>query len=99
MSNSRDEPSTARQLANAGSIGFAFLLTFGVFIFLGYQFDAHFGWHPWGKIVGLIYGLIGGFYNMWIFAKRYGGIESRPAQPDPAPHNPTDQTDQSDEHR
>ncbi|WP_236613311.1 AtpZ/AtpI family protein [Chrysiogenes arsenatis] len=71
-----------RQIANASSIGIAFILAFGIFVWLGYMVDIWFDWHPWGKIVGLIYGLIAGFRNVWIMAKRYGGMGDEPPTQD-----------------
>jgi F0F1-type ATP synthase assembly protein I len=31
---------------------------------LGYWIDVHYGTKPWGLIVGLVLGFVGGFYNL-----------------------------------
>ncbi|WP_198007118.1 AtpZ/AtpI family protein [Desulfurispirillum indicum] len=65
----------ARQMAQASSIGISFILAFALCVFLGYQADLWFGWHPWGKIAGVLYGVAAGVRNMWVLAKRYGGMD------------------------
>nr|WP_281381047.1 AtpZ/AtpI family protein [Desulfurispira natronophila] len=68
-------------MANAGSIGIAFVLALGLCLFIGYWVDEWLGWHPWGKIVGLIYGVAAGLRNMWVMAKRYGGMNENDSTP------------------
>jgi ATP synthase protein I len=34
------------------------------FALVGYWIDRHFGSKPWGLVIGLVLGLVGGFYNL-----------------------------------
>jgi F0F1-type ATP synthase assembly protein I len=34
------------------------------FTLLGYWLDRHFGWRPWGVLVGALLGIVGGLYNL-----------------------------------
>ncbi|MGD2108327.1 MAG: AtpZ/AtpI family protein [Phycisphaerae bacterium] len=45
-------------------IGFEFVAAVAVFAFIGYLIDRKFGSSPWGVLVGLALGLIGGGYNL-----------------------------------
>lgn len=36
----------------------------GGFVLLGYWIDHHWGTNPWGVVVGLVLGLVGGMYNL-----------------------------------
>ena len=38
---------------------------------VGYWIDRHYGTDPWGLVVGVILGLVGGLYNFVRNAKRY----------------------------
>jgi F0F1-type ATP synthase assembly protein I len=37
---------------------------------VGLLLDLKFGWTPWGLLVGVILGLVGGFYHMIAILKR-----------------------------
>jgi hypothetical protein len=59
-----------RKQTNSGGLGAAYSLGFemvcavaGCALF-GYWFDRHFHSDPWGVVVGLIIGLVGGSYNL-----------------------------------
>jgi F0F1-type ATP synthase assembly protein I len=46
---------------------------------LGLVLDARFGWGPWGLIIGIVVGFVGGLYHLVILSNR----EDRPASPPP----------------
>jgi F0F1-type ATP synthase assembly protein I len=45
-------------------VGFEFAAAVAGFTLMGYWVDRHFGHAPWGVIVGVALGLIGGMYNL-----------------------------------
>ena len=45
-------------------VGLELVGAVAVFTLVGYWFDQHFGWTPWGMLTGLVLGFIGGMYNL-----------------------------------
>jgi F0F1-type ATP synthase assembly protein I len=45
-------------------MGFDFAAALLVFVLLGFWIDGHFGFSPWGVLIGAALGLIGGMYNL-----------------------------------
>jgi F0F1-type ATP synthase assembly protein I len=57
------------------------------FALVGYWIDGHYGSRPWGMLVGLALGLIGGLYNLVkksLQAEREARIEDAAGQSGPA---------------
>lgn len=57
-------------LAYASSMGIAMVLATVLGLAGGYYFDKYFGTHPWGFFIGLLMGIVAGFRNIYIIAKR-----------------------------
>jgi len=45
-------------------IGIEFAGAVAGFTLVGYWIDRHYGTHPWGVLIGLCLGLLGGTYNL-----------------------------------
>ncbi|HVT60140.1 MAG TPA: AtpZ/AtpI family protein [Thermoanaerobaculia bacterium] len=61
MSDKQRQPwSTAR----AYGIGFELVCAVAGFTVIGFWIDRHFNSRPWGTLIGLALGCIGGFYNL-----------------------------------
>ncbi|MEM7050937.1 MAG: AtpZ/AtpI family protein [Acidobacteriota bacterium] len=45
-------------------VGFELAASVAGLTLLGYWIDRHFGSEPWGLLIGLTMGLVGGLYNM-----------------------------------
>ena len=61
MSNTkRDRPSWIRH----SGVGIEFAAAVAGFSFAGYWIDNHYDTGPWGLLIGLALGLIGGTYNL-----------------------------------
>jgi F0F1-type ATP synthase assembly protein I len=45
-------------------IGFEFVAAVGVFALIGYWVDRRWQIEPWGLVIGVFLGLIGGMYNL-----------------------------------
>ncbi len=56
----RKPPTGTRMLG----VGFELAAAVAGFTLIGYWVDRHFGHGPWGVIVGVVLGLIGGMYNL-----------------------------------
>lgn len=45
-------------------LGFELVGAVAGFTLIGYWIDRHYGSQPWGLVGGLVFGLVGGFYNL-----------------------------------
>jgi F0F1-type ATP synthase assembly protein I len=59
-----EEPKSASGSSKLSGIGFEFVGAVLGLTLAGYFWDGHFGTSPWGILIGLVLGLIGGTYNM-----------------------------------
>jgi F0F1-type ATP synthase assembly protein I len=64
--------------ARAYGIGFELVCAVAGFVLVGVWIDRHYNSGPWGTLICLVLGLIGGFYNLFressrLFAGRGGG--------------------------
>ncbi len=57
-------------LAHVSSMGLSMVIATVLGLVAGYYFDKWTGTHPWGFFVGLILGVVAGFRNLYIIAKR-----------------------------
>lgn len=57
-------------LARVSSMGLAMVLAIVLGLGVGYWIDKKFGTAPWGFFIGLGVGIIAGFRNLYIIAKR-----------------------------
>jgi Putative F0F1-ATPase subunit Ca2+/Mg2+ transporter len=78
----------------AYSLGFDFVCAVAGFVLVGIWIDRHYSSGPWGTLICLFLGLIGGFYNLIRGAARMsGGLRPRAPEdagrgaPDPQPDN------------
>jgi F0F1-type ATP synthase assembly protein I len=70
--------------ARAYSLGFELVCAVAGFVLVGIWIDRHYSSGPWGTLICLCLGLIGGFYNLIRGASRMaGGL--RPGALDPQP--------------
>jgi len=70
--------------ARAYSLGFELVCAVAGFVLVGIWIDRHYSSGPWGTLICLCLGLIGGFYNLIRGAARLsGGL--RPGAPGPQP--------------
>ena len=69
---SKSTRETLRGLASVSSMGLAMALAVVIGLALGYFVDLKFGTHPWGFFIGLLMGIVAGFRNIYIIAKRSG---------------------------
>lgn len=46
------------------SIGFELAAAVAGFTLAGYWWDLHYGTSPWGILIGVVLGLVGGMYNL-----------------------------------
>jgi len=59
------EPGTGRFGGGAlWGMGFELVAAVAGFTLVGYWFDHHYRTYPWGVLVGLVLGLVGGMYNL-----------------------------------
>jgi ATP synthase protein I len=59
-----------RLLARVSSMGLAMVLATVLGLAAGYAADKYFGTAPWGFFIGLGLGIVAGFRNLYIIAKR-----------------------------
>jgi F0F1-type ATP synthase assembly protein I len=59
-----EEPRAGSGSSKLSGIGFEFVGAVLGLTLAGYFWDGHFGTSPWGILIGLVLGLIGGTYNM-----------------------------------
>lgn len=59
-------------VAQVSSMGLAMALAIVIGLVLGIYVDKWFGTSPWGFFIGLFIGIISGFRNIWIIARRIG---------------------------
>ncbi len=59
-----------RLLARVSSMGLAMVLATVIGLAAGYWVDARWGTAPWGFFIGLGLGLVAGFRNLYVIAKR-----------------------------
>lgn len=57
-------------LAQVSTMGLSFALAIVLGLIAGYYVDKWLGTHPWGFFIGLGMGVVAGFRNMYIIAKR-----------------------------
>jgi ATP synthase protein I len=57
-------------LAVASSMGIAIVLATVIGLAIGYYLDKYFGTSPWLTLIFLILGIIAGFKNIWVIARR-----------------------------
>lgn len=51
--------------AKAYRITIELLVSIGVCGFIGYHADSYFGLTPWGMVIGLLFGVVAGFYTVY----------------------------------
>ena len=61
MPELQKKPATGTRLLG---MGFEFAAAVAGFTLLGYWVDRHYGHSPWGVLIGVALGLIGGMYNL-----------------------------------
>ncbi|MGB9868197.1 MAG: AtpZ/AtpI family protein [Bacillota bacterium] len=61
-----------KYLAALTQIGLAFVVNVLVFLGLGYLIDQKLHLEGLAKIVGVVIGLLSGFYNSWVVLRRLG---------------------------
>jgi F0F1-type ATP synthase assembly protein I len=76
--------------ARAYSLGFELVCAVAGFTLVGFWIDRHNNSGPWGTLIGLFLGLVGGFYNLFRGASRtlHTGTKptvSAPLDPTPGP--------------
>jgi F0F1-type ATP synthase assembly protein I len=49
----------------AYGIGFELVAAVAGFTLIGFWIDRHYNSRPWGTLIGLALGCVGGFYNLW----------------------------------
>ena len=54
----------SRSWVRLSSIGFELVAAVAGFTLLGYWWDLHKGTSPWGILIGVVLGLVGGMYNL-----------------------------------
>lgn len=59
-----EEPKRGADWVGLSGLGFELVGAVAGFTLLGYWWDRHFETAPWGLIVGIVLGLIGGMYNL-----------------------------------
>lgn len=59
-----EEPKPRTNLARLSGIGFELVAAVVGFTLVGLWVDRHYGTDPWGILIGLALGLIGGMYNL-----------------------------------
>jgi F0F1-type ATP synthase assembly protein I len=69
--------------ARAYGIGFQLVCAVAGFVLVGVWIDRHYNSGPWGTLICLVLGLIGGFYNLFRESSRLfaggGAVAARPA--------------------
>jgi F0F1-type ATP synthase assembly protein I len=53
------------EAARAYSLGFELVCAVAGFTLVGIWIDRHFSCGPWGTLIGLLLGAVGGFYNLF----------------------------------
>jgi ATP synthase protein I len=59
-----EEPKPGSDWSRLSGLGFELVAAVLGFMLVGYWWDGHFGTSPWGTLVGVFLGLIGGTYNV-----------------------------------
>ena len=60
----RQGSTDSRSWVRLSSIGFELVAAVAGFTLLGYWWDRHYGTSPWGTLIGVVLGLVGGMYNL-----------------------------------
>ncbi len=47
-----------------GGLGIELVASVAGFVAIGFLLDRHYGWSPWGVLIGAALGFIGGLYNL-----------------------------------
>lgn len=47
-----------------GGLGIELVASVAGFVAIGFLLDRHYGWSPWGVLIGAALGFIGGMYNL-----------------------------------
>ena len=58
-------------LGDVGSVGLSFVIALLIGTVGGWWLDQHFGWKPWGFLVGMMLGLAAGIRNVYQVTKKY----------------------------
>ncbi len=64
MREARDHVNRSPRWLRHAGVGLELAGAVAGFTLVGYWIDRHFGSQPWGLIVGLALGLVGGMYNL-----------------------------------
>jgi ATP synthase protein I len=59
-------------VAQVSSMGLAMALAIVIGLAAGIYVDKWLGTAPWGFFIGLLLGIVAGFRNIWVIAKRAG---------------------------
>ncbi|HEY0515300.1 MAG TPA: AtpZ/AtpI family protein [Thermoanaerobaculia bacterium] len=59
-----EEPESRKSSSRLSGLGFEFVGAVVGLTLAGYWWDGHFGTGPWGILIGLFLGLVGGTYNL-----------------------------------
>ncbi len=70
MGSSEQQGMPGKQMQRGGAgraygLGFELVCAVAGFVAVGFWIDRHYSSRPWGTLVGLSLGLIGGFYNLF----------------------------------
>ena len=68
-----DKQRQLRDSASAYGLGFELVCAVAGFVLVGVWIDRHYSSGPWGTLICLVLGLIGGLYNLFRGVSRLGG--------------------------
>lgn len=68
-----DKQTQLRDGASAYGLGFELVCAVAGFVLVGVWIDRHYSSGPWGTLICLVLGLIGGLYNLFRGVSRLGG--------------------------
>ena len=81
----RDGQRSSSSWMKYSGVGFGFVGAIAGFGLIGFWLDKHYGWSPWGVLVGVALGMVGATYNLIRdaqSAEREAATEDREAKTD-----------------